>query len=288
MKNLSSEINQTHYNITFETKCYENDWEYLLKTNYLDVMIKRCNIIFDYKQLIINNVNNKDLVRKYAQRKVDKGVIDNFYFVDDFISDALKQFDIDKTSFGKGYYYSSAELVGIYLTKTKFLVHFSSDSIMPGTFKSKWISSACELLDSSTKYVVASACDYNYGNAIGQSTEPNIGDFIVGYGFSDQCYLVRTSDFKSNIYNFKHPDSERYPTYGGELFEKRVNSFMHVNELLKLTHSEECYRHRNFPKSESKLIKIITLSLIRINCYHLIRNLKIYLFRKFKLNQLKA
>lgn len=43
--------------VTFETKCYENDWEFVLKTNYLDEMLRRCSFPFTHKQLIINNVS---------------------------------------------------------------------------------------------------------------------------------------------------------------------------------------------------------------------------------------
>ncbi|GHV56056.1 hypothetical protein FACS1894182_01840 [Bacteroidia bacterium] len=84
------------YNITFETKCWENDWEYLLKTNYLDKMIERCNVHFQSKQLIINNVNDHEKVSRYAQEKVDRNIIDAFYFVDDYIEEALKCYDIRK------------------------------------------------------------------------------------------------------------------------------------------------------------------------------------------------
>ncbi len=242
-------------------------------------MIKRCNIDFDFKQLIINNVYNTKQVEIYAKKKVDKGIINAYYFADDYIDKALNFFEIEKNSFGKGYYYSSAELVGLYLSKTKYHLHFSSDAIMPkDNSKSNWINSACEILNIAPKFVVANPCwDYNFDDAINQSTESNIGDFIVGYGFSDQCYLVRTADFRAQIYNYKHPDSERYPKYGGELFEKRVDSFMRTNRLLRLTHSKESYIHRNFPKS--KLIKRIFLVLIRLNSYFFIRNFKIHLLK---------
>ena len=35
--------------VTFETKCYENDWEFVLKTNYLDEMLRRCSFPFTHK-----------------------------------------------------------------------------------------------------------------------------------------------------------------------------------------------------------------------------------------------
>jgi hypothetical protein len=283
MKHSIENRNAINLGITFETKCYENDWEYMLKTNYLDLMIKRCNINFEFKQLIINNVKNPEIVKKYAQKKIDKGIIDAFYIVDDYIDETLQFFDIRKDSFGKGYNYSCSELVGLYLSKTKYHLHFSSDAFLPKISRSGWIKEACQMFDMDSNYVVANPCwDNEFATAISQSVKPNSGSFIVGYGFSDQCYLVRTADFRAPIYNFKHPDSERYPKYGGELFEKRVDSYMRTNQLLRLTHSKESYVHRNFPKS--LILRKIMLLLLRVNLYLFVRNFKIQLFKLLNVN----
>lgn len=116
--------------ITFETKCYENDWEFVLKTNYLDEMLQRLPCSFEHKQLIINNVSDVSLVCKYADEKVKAGIIDAYYIAEDFAKDSLSFFQINKNSFGNGYYYSISELVGLYLSKTTYHLHFSSDAIM--------------------------------------------------------------------------------------------------------------------------------------------------------------
>ncbi len=283
MKHSIENRNATDFGITFETKCYENDWEYLLKTKYLDLMISNCNINFEFKQLIINNVKKPEIVKKYAQKKIDKGIIDAFFVVDDYIDEALHFFDIRKDSLGKGYNYSCSELVGLYLTRTKYHLHFSSDAFLHKISRSGWIKEACQLFEMESKYVVANPCwDYEFEDAISQSVKPKTGSFIIGYGFSDQCYLVRSADFRTQIYNFKHPDSERYPKYGGELFEKRVDSFMRTNQLLRLTHSSESYVHRNFPKS--LILRKVMLMLIRLNLYLYVRNLKIQIFNIFNID----
>lgn len=41
--------------VTFETKCWEEDWEIILKTDYLKKQIENCNATFDKKRLFINN-----------------------------------------------------------------------------------------------------------------------------------------------------------------------------------------------------------------------------------------
>jgi hypothetical protein len=264
------------YGITFETKCYENDWQFVLKTNYLNRMIRNCGIAFTFKQLIINNVKNRDEIKRYAQKKVEEKIIDAYYFVDDYIDEALHFYAIDKNSFGKGYYYSTSELVGLYVAKTKYLLHFSSDAFMlcPPIHthdmqnRGSWILEACEIFEKHPVYVVANPLwGFNLEGARAESMDRRmIGNFYIGYGFSDQCYLVRTDDFRQQIYGYTHPASEHYPKYGEELFEKRVDSFMRTKERYRLTSIKTNYIHSNFPKSKGG--KIRTLILLKLNLYY--------------------
>jgi hypothetical protein len=62
-------------------------------------------------------------------------------------------------------------------------------------------------------------------------------------------YLVRTSDFKERIYNENNSLSERYPKYGGELFEKRVDAYMRNHDKYRITHNGISYISSNFPKN---------------------------------------
>jgi hypothetical protein len=50
------------------------------------------------------------------------------------------------------------------------------------------------------------------------------------------------------MYNERHIDSERYPRYGGELFEKRVDAFMRNHNFMRITSKKASYRHHNFPR----------------------------------------
>jgi hypothetical protein len=56
------------HSVTFETKCYEKDWEILLKTNRLEAMISRNQYDFTERILYINNVSDPDKVRSYADK----------------------------------------------------------------------------------------------------------------------------------------------------------------------------------------------------------------------------
>ncbi|MDO9509768.1 MAG: hypothetical protein Q7J14_00605 [Candidatus Magasanikbacteria bacterium] len=242
--------------VTFETKVYEKDWRYILRGNYLDKMIKRCNYNFKVKTVFINNVKNKEKVIKYAEKKVKKGIIDSYYFVDDFSDLALEYFNIKKDSFKGGYYYSISELVSIYLCKTDYLLHFSSDSFIEDS-NENWINKSIEIFKKRNDIVVANPVwNFDYKMAKKESfTE--ISDFYLGYGFSDQCYLIKIAVFKADIYNETNNLSNRYPEYGGELFEKRVDSFMRNNKLYRITSKYISYSHKNF--SKSRYIRILNM-----------------------------
>lgn len=238
--------------VTFETKCYENDWEFVLKTSYLDEMLRRCPNHIAYKQLIINNVSDLPMVCKYADKKIKAGIIDAYYIAEEYAKDSLDFFQIDKKSFGRGYYYSIAELVGLYLSKTNYHLHFSSDAIMGKNTTVDWIEQAIKLMNEYSEFVVANPLwNYRYQDAFNESMD-EIDDFYIGYGFSDQCYLVKNEVFRKPIYNEHNMASLRYPAYGGELFEKRVDSYMRNHELKRLTHKQVSYIHQNFPKNKLK------------------------------------
>jgi hypothetical protein len=236
-----------NYSVTFEIKVYENDWQYLLVGDYLDKMISQCDYNFKKKIIFINNVIDRTEVIKYAVKKIEEGVLDEYYIVEDFSNEVLNYFDIEKESFQGGYYYSISELVSIYLCNTDYLLHFSSDSYLVES-QVGWIDKAIQLFQERNDIIVANPTwNFAYEEAKNESLSET-EDFYLGYGFSDQCYLIRTDVFKEKIYNEKHVDSERYPKYGGELFEKRVDSYMRNHKKLRITSKEVCYIHKNFPK----------------------------------------
>ncbi len=123
-------------NVTFETKCWEKDYKLMLETPHLKNMIQNCNCNFMERHVVVNNVDNKSKVREDCQKLVENGIIDTYYFADEYADEVLKEYDISKDSFAGGYYYSIAELVGIFCCKTKYLLHFSSDSYIPAEFSS--------------------------------------------------------------------------------------------------------------------------------------------------------
>lgn len=229
--------------LTFQTNIWENDWRLILNEDYLDQVISRCNKEFKSKEIIVNNVNNRELVEKHLIKKVNQHVIDKYYFVDDYIEEVLEHFSLTRDSFQEAYYVSSSELVGIYLCKTEFLLYFKGDSHLYIN-SDNWIKEGIKLLQERPDILVSNPSWNGMFNQAESESFDEIENFFLGYGFSDQCFLVRTNDFKKQIYNETHASSERYPR--GNPFEAMVNSYMRNHELKRITHKNDSYLHKNF------------------------------------------
>jgi len=233
--------------VTFETKCYEKDWEILLKTGRLEAMIARNQYNFAERILYINNVANPGEVRRYAERYKERGIISDYVLVEEYADEALAFFGLSRDSFKGGYYYSIQELVGIYLCRTEYLLHFSSDSILDGTFS--WIEKGIAVLNRDQRIRTVNCVWNRKHDEARENAFEEADDFWIGYGFSDQCYLIRTADFRSRIYGESNPASARFPAYGGELFEKRVDAWGQNNGYLLATYKHGSYLSKNFPRN---------------------------------------
>ena len=247
--------------VTFETKVWENDWELILKTDRLKTAIHRCHYKFDAKILYINNVEHPARVEKSARKLVDQGIIDRFIHVDDYAQVALDHFGLTRADLGKGYVYSIAELVSIYLCDTQYLLHFSGDSMPERHLPQHWLTDGLNILKQRPDVKLFNLTWNQKFNELARETRWQDELCAYGFGFSDQMYLIRSADFKQHIYHETHADSQRYPVYGGELFEKRVDSWLRNHNYLRATYKHGSYRHRNFTKN--RLLQKIAVALNR-------------------------
>jgi hypothetical protein len=231
--------------VTLETKCWEGDWKHILEGEWLRLLAERNAYPFSEKILMVNNVKDRSVVSRQAERAVQRGWITKYIIVEEHAADALEYFSVSRESLGIGYPYSIAELVGIFLCRSDFLLHYAGDC-MPAT-ASDWVSRAVALMSRDPRVKI---CNLYAGEDLG-GKKPGLvdetDDFYIGQWCSDQCYLVRTADFRQRIYNESHPASARYPRYGGELFEKRVDSWLRNHGHLQAAFKHAHYVHKNWP-----------------------------------------
>jgi hypothetical protein len=231
--------------VTLETKCWEHDWRRILEGEWLRLLAERNAYPFSEKILMINNVKNPAVVSRHAERAIQRGWLTRFIIVEEHAAEALDFFSVSRESLGVGYPYSIAELVGIFLCRSDFLLHYAGDC-MPAA-ASDWVSRAVRLMSQDPRIKV---CSLYAGEGYREATKhfpQQTDDFYIGCGFSDQCYLVSAKEFRGRIYNESHPASARYPKYGGELFEKRVDSWLRNSDHLTASYKHACYMHKNWP-----------------------------------------
>lgn len=235
--------------ITFETKCWENDWESIIKNGgYQRKLLSFNENQFDKKILIINNVNNPILVCKEADKLISNNIIDEWYLVDDYKDIVLDFFDITYSSFNGGYYYSISELVSIYVTKTDYILHLSSDSNVEIKPEINWVSSAINMMEKNENIICANPVwNHLFDNAKNDCRGNEDDDWFYIQRFSDQCYLIPYKHFYNKIYNEKNEFADiHFPKYGGESFEKRVYAHIVNNNLTTMTNKYISYMHPNY------------------------------------------
>ena len=222
---------------------WEGDYRVVLTEERLAAAVGHNCFPFATRVVYVNNVDNPRAVHRRAQVLVDAGVVDDVVFVEDHANSALDHFGLTAADLGRGYVYSISELVSLHLATTDYVLHYAGDTVLSQRFD--WLPGALDLLARRQDVAVVNASWTPDLAAVEAESEERDGDFLLGYGFSDQMYLVRTSEFSQRIYGESHPASDRYPDYGGELFEKRVDSWMRNHQRLRATWAGGHYAHEN-------------------------------------------
>lgn len=233
--------------VTFETKCWEKDWRSVLNPVHIESIVGRHTTEFVERRMLVNNVQDPGEAMKAAEDLVKRGLLTSAVFVPDYVEPALMAFGLTAEDLGKGYWYSTAEIVGIRLCTTKYLLHYASDTAL--AHRSDWADRGCAVLAARTDVT----CVNPVWNgrlreaAIAALTED--ASYYYGRGFSDQCYLVEAARWREADLTKIHPASERYPGYAVGLFEMRADSWMRHYGLLRAIDKTATYVHPALPGS---------------------------------------
>lgn len=109
--------------------------------------------------------------------------------------------------------------------------------------QSNWTTSAMHLLNDHLQVAIVNPIwNGALDEALGEA-EFVEGKYALGYAFSDQCYLGRVADLKQMDLNSPAAEPSRYPAYGGELFEKRVDAWLRSANRLRAVDLGATYLH---------------------------------------------
>jgi hypothetical protein len=229
--------------VTLSVNIFERTYNNIFKKDFFKNIEDKFNYKFDQIHVTINNVNYRDKVEKKVLRLRDKGIITNFYFVEDYIDKALKNFGIGYDVLGKIPHYSDFLYVSIFVTQTKFLCYFDPDNTI--LKEGPWIRDSIHLLNKN-KSIMATAPTH------GKFCPPEDvlfenQKFYFYYTFTDQIFFIRKKDFSRDIYYYKTLSSfARYPlAYIFPVFEQRVDSYMRFKNKNFAYHKESHYSQTN-------------------------------------------
>jgi hypothetical protein len=227
--------------VTFATSCWERDWRHiLLKPTYLSLNQIAYNLYpFQEKMLVINNVSDLSLVQEAAAEKIERGILSKVVIARDVLSFfGLKRSDFDEWQ----YYNALAPLNAIYHCESEYLLYLTGDVYLKSPVN--WIKRALAYMEKDPSIAVANLTwNDNYKEAKKESFRKTWNFYVAERGFSDQMFLIRVKDFKAPIYGEIHPESHHYPR--GDVFEKRVFSFMLNRQLKRISFRRGSYTHEN-------------------------------------------
>jgi len=241
--------------VTFATCCWEKDWRLiLLDPDYLRVkQIENHAFPFVERLLVINNVKDLDAVKKAAQAKVKEGVLSRYIIAEETASETLSFFQLKRSDFRPVkdtfsvnsdwiYYNAIAPLTAIYACHSDYLLYLTGDVRLDR--KIDWIGKALSRMKKNPLYKVANLTwNERYDEAKRESYNRGWNFFAARQGFSDQLFLVKRSDFRQPIYGEIRVDSAHYPR--GDVFEKRVFSYMKNRGWERITYRWGSYNHEN-------------------------------------------
>jgi hypothetical protein len=212
---------------------------------------------FAEKLLIINNVLDLPAVQQAAARWIDKGVLTRVVVAAEIESELLSFFQLKRSDFQMGadaplyegvnpdwiYYNALGPLAAIYCCKSEYLLYLTGDVRLSEPVD--WVGPALRKMAKNPLYKVANPTwNGNYKEARRESYRKDGAFYAAKEGFSDQIFLVKKETFCQAMYGEIRPDSIHFPR--GDVFEKRVFSYMKNRSWERIIFRRGSYIHENF------------------------------------------
>ena len=237
---VASNIVRMDLDVDFVINCWEATYRELLVPGGVAQRADEHKFKFAKRVLLLNNIINLDDARLRAG---DAGV-DQVVVVADRLDDALQKTGLQRAHLRRVGPFVDWALVAVTLPGSPYML--SWDAGVNLTEPTDWISPALELMRRRPSVLVANPAWRLPGKADTLPAEAIEldGDFAVGYGFSDQAWLVRRDALARPVYRYLCPASWRYPLASIDLtFEARVDAYMRRMGRHRATFTGASYIH---------------------------------------------
>ncbi len=233
---------------------------------------------FTNRVVLINNVDDIQDAKHRAQLLLNNGEIDAYYFVHEHLDTALSQTRLTRNDLRPFSYFLDWAIVAVTLPGSQWLVHWDAEVELKTPIN--WIDTTISMMESDRRILIANP-NWNRDGIHSEAREYK-GEFALGYGMSDQVFLVRRAELAKPIYNYFCPASLRYPlSHVMGIFEKRLDAYMRRTGRLRATYLPATYIH---PDNEGQAYQDLSLT-IKEQIKHL--SIRI-LLRNLKMLNLKA
>lgn len=196
---------------------------------------------FARRVALVNNVDDREDVRRRAQRLIAAGELDELEFVSDHVEAGLAVAGLTWADLGEIPYFTDWALAAIALPGPDWMVHWDPELRMREP--SDWISPSIALIESDPR-VIAANPGWGDLDDLDRHTCERTGAFSLGHGFSDQVFLARRSTLAQPIYQDRTLARLRFPVaHLGDIFEARIDSHIRRRGLLRATYRPATYTH---------------------------------------------
>ncbi len=237
---------EKEYNtVTLSVNIFERTYKNILKKKFFSDIEESVNFRFDEIHVIVNNVSDRNFIKKKLDKLKYIKTITEYYFVDDYIDRALESLGLSIKVLGPSpyCYYSNHLYVAIYLTNTKFLFHYDPDIKI--TKKGNFIKDSIIMLNNMNNILGAAPMSWKFIPEKESLAEDN--KFYYYYTFGDPIFFIEQAKFRQDIYQYKslaafarHPCSHIWP-----IFEERVDAYCRVKNFMFAYYKNSIYSQEN-------------------------------------------
>jgi len=237
---VSVDTNGAVPDVDLVINCFERTYRKVLSAGFIQRIVEENCFPFRNITLLLNNIDTPEKAREMAEDLLASQEITQFFFVADHLDHALKVTGLSRKRLGKLPFYTDWALVALIVPGSDWIVHWDADVHLehPGN----WITPSTDLMNGNPAIATANPLWKNANTD--REERKRDGDFVLGYGFTDQVFLLRRSEFAQPIYHSWLPISLRYPvSHIGSYFEQWVDAYMRTQRRLRATYLPITFIH---------------------------------------------
>ena len=222
--------------------CFERNIEQVTTPGFLSGAAEQHKYPFALRTLLINNVADRHTAEALAQACVERGEVDRFLFVEDLLPSALRATGLRAADFGPYLHWSDCCLVALNAPGPELLCYVDVDLRL--SRQHDWVQEAITIMDKEPSVAVANPNWIHPDGSTSIAREADrAGDgYFIGYGFSDQVFLLRRSRFSGKLrrrwvpMRLESPASARWEVAAeGHFFEEFMDAYMRRKGLMRLS-----------------------------------------------------